>query len=141
MLTAASTPEQILQRLDWQVVRKLDGLLQGDYRSLFYGYGVDFANLREYQPEDDIRYMDWNVTARIERALRQTVYGRPRNHSLVFTGFESIHRFRHRAKPKAHDANRFRHDPGTPFNASREPGRRNFLRQPDREDHPGTRRA
>ena len=65
MSTTASTPERILQRLDWQVIRKLDGLLQGDYRSLFYGYGVDFANLREYQPEDDIRYMDWNVTARM----------------------------------------------------------------------------
>ena len=65
MPTVASTPERILQRLDWQVIRKLDGLLQGDYRSLFYGYGVDFANLREYQPEDDIRYMDWNVTARM----------------------------------------------------------------------------
>ena len=63
--TSASTPELILQRLDWQVVRRLDGLLQGDYRSLFYGYGVDFADLREYQPEDDIRYMDWNVTARM----------------------------------------------------------------------------
>jgi uncharacterized protein (DUF58 family) len=60
------TPERILQRLDWQVIRRLDGLLQGDYRSLFYGYGVDFADLREYQPEDDIRYIDWNVTARME---------------------------------------------------------------------------
>ena len=56
----------ILQRLDWQVIRRLDGLLQGDYRSLFYGYGVDFADLREYQPEDDIRYIDWNVTARMD---------------------------------------------------------------------------
>jgi uncharacterized protein (DUF58 family) len=65
MSTTTSTPERILQRLDWQVIRKLDGLLQGDYRSLFYGYGVDFADLREYQPEDDIRYMDWNVTARM----------------------------------------------------------------------------
>ena len=65
MSAAASTPERILQRLDWKVIRKLDGLLQGDYRSLFYGYGVDFADLREYQPEDDIRYMDWNVTARM----------------------------------------------------------------------------
>ncbi len=63
--TSASTPERILQRLDWKVIRKLDGLLQGDYRSLFYGYGVDFADLREYQPEDDIRYIDWNVTARM----------------------------------------------------------------------------
>lgn len=61
----ASAPERILQRLDWQVVRRLDGLLQGDYRSLFYGYGIDFADLREYQPEDDVRYIDWNVTARM----------------------------------------------------------------------------
>jgi uncharacterized protein (DUF58 family) len=65
MPTTASTPERILQRLDWKVIRRLDGLLQGDYRSLFYGYGVDFADLREYQPEDDIRYIDWNVTARM----------------------------------------------------------------------------
>ncbi len=64
--TQASTPERVLQRLDWQVIRKLDGLLQGDYRSLFYGYGLDFADLREYQPEDDVRYIDWNVTARMD---------------------------------------------------------------------------
>ena len=65
MQTSESTPERILLRLDWNVIRRLDGLLQGDYRSLFYGFGVDFADLREYQPEDDIRYIDWNVTARM----------------------------------------------------------------------------
>jgi len=64
--TLAATPEKILLRLDWDVIRRLDGLLQGDYRSLFYGFGVDFADLREYQPEDDIRYIDWNVTARMD---------------------------------------------------------------------------
>jgi len=74
---SAATPERILQRLDWQVVRRLDGLLQGDYRSLFYGYGVDFADLREYQPEDDIRYIDWNVTARMDSPyIRQYVEDR-----------------------------------------------------------------
>jgi uncharacterized protein (DUF58 family) len=62
---AKPTPEQVLLRLDWQVVRRLDGLLQGDYRTLFYGAGVDFADLREYQPTDDARYIDWNVTARM----------------------------------------------------------------------------
>jgi len=62
---SASTPERILQRLDWHVIRRLDGLLQGNYRSLFYGAGSDFADLREYQAEDDIRYIDWNVTARM----------------------------------------------------------------------------
>ena len=63
--TSAPTPERILHRLDWKVIRRLDGYLQGDYRSLFYGSGVDFADLREYQPEDDIRYIDWNVSARM----------------------------------------------------------------------------
>src|SRR5258705_3082831 len=60
-----SAPERILQRLDWQVVRRLDGLLQGDYRSLFHGTGLDFAALREYQFGDDVRAIDWNVTARM----------------------------------------------------------------------------
>ena len=58
-------PEAVLQRLDWTVVRRLDGLLQGDYRTLFYGHGLDLADIREYQPEDDVRYIDWNVTARM----------------------------------------------------------------------------
>jgi uncharacterized protein (DUF58 family) len=62
----SSAPERILQRLDWQVVRRLDGLLQGDYRNLLFGHGLDFANLREYQAEDDVRYIDWNVTARLD---------------------------------------------------------------------------
>ncbi len=64
--TSAPTPERVLQRLEWKVIRRLDGALQGDYRSLFYGYGVDFADIREYQPGDDIRYIDWNVTARMD---------------------------------------------------------------------------
>ena len=77
MPASATTPERILQRVDWQVIRRLDGLLQGDYRSLFYGCGVDFADLREYQPEDDIRYIDWNVTARLDTPyVRQYVEDR-----------------------------------------------------------------
>jgi uncharacterized protein (DUF58 family) len=74
---SASTPERILQRLDWHVIRRLDGLLQGDYRTLFYGTGVDFADLREYQHGDDIRYIDWNVTARMNYPyIRQYVEDR-----------------------------------------------------------------
>lgn len=71
------TPEQILQRLDWRVIRRLDGLLQGDYRTAFYGAGVDFADLREYEPGDDIRHIDWNVTARMDTPyIRQYVADR-----------------------------------------------------------------
>ncbi len=61
-----STPEKILQRLDWKVIRRLDGVLQGDYRSLFRGNGIDLVDLREYQPGDDVRAIDWNVTARMD---------------------------------------------------------------------------
>ena len=59
-------PELVLQRLDWTVIRRLDGLLQGDYRTLFYGNGLDLAELREYQYDDDVRFIDWNVTARLQ---------------------------------------------------------------------------
>ena len=59
-------PEAILRRLEWSTVRRLDGLLQGDYRTLFRGHGVDLADLREYQLHDDVRHIDWNVTARLD---------------------------------------------------------------------------
>ena len=60
------TPEQLLHRLEWQVVRRLDGILQGNYRTIFRGAGLDFLDLREYEPGDDVRHIDWNVTARMD---------------------------------------------------------------------------
>ena len=63
---AAPTPDQVLRRLEWTVIRRLDGLLQGDYRTLLRGGGVDLADLREYQHHDDVRHIDWNVTARLQ---------------------------------------------------------------------------
>lgn len=66
MSESARDPERILRRLEWTVIRRLDGLLHGDYRTLFRGCGLDLADLREYQYHDDVRYIDWNVTARLE---------------------------------------------------------------------------
>lgn len=60
-----AAPEALLQRLDWQVLQRLDGRLQGDYRTAFLGDGLDVADLREYQADDDVRRIDWNVTARM----------------------------------------------------------------------------
>ena len=62
--TERGRAEQLLRRLEWTVLRRLDGLLQGDYRSLLRGAGMDLADLREYQHHDDVRHIDWNVTAR-----------------------------------------------------------------------------
>ena len=71
MSEAANAPQiagadSVLRRLEWTVVKRLDGLLQGDYRTLLRGAGIDLADLREYQLHDDVRHMDWNVTARLQ---------------------------------------------------------------------------
>lgn len=66
MSGSTAAPEALLQRLEWTVLRRLDGLLHGDYRTLFRGQGVDLAELREYQHSDDVRHIDWNVTARLQ---------------------------------------------------------------------------
>jgi len=66
MSASPTTPDRLLRRLEWTVLRRLDGLLQGDYRSLFRGFGLDLADLREYQYHDDVRHIDWNVTARLQ---------------------------------------------------------------------------
>jgi uncharacterized protein (DUF58 family) len=60
------TPEQALRRLEWLVLRRLDGRLQGDYRTLLRGQGTDFLGLRSYEWGDDVRHIDWNVTARTD---------------------------------------------------------------------------
>jgi uncharacterized protein (DUF58 family) len=61
-----SASERRLQRLEWTIVRRLDGLLQGDYRTVFKGQGLDLADIREYAFGDDVRHIDWNVTARLD---------------------------------------------------------------------------
>ncbi|GMU72557.1 MAG: hypothetical protein AMXMBFR42_20140 [Burkholderiales bacterium] len=66
MSRSPNDPERLLSRLEWTVIRRLDGLLQGDYRTLFRGFGLDLADLREYQYHDDVRRIDWNVTARLQ---------------------------------------------------------------------------
>ena len=66
MATASATPEAVLRRLEWRVLRRLDGRLQGDYRTMLHGAGIDVADLREYEPGDDVRHIDWNVTARLD---------------------------------------------------------------------------
>ena len=82
MSASAPTPEAILRRLEWTVLRRLDGLLHGDYRTLFRGFGLDLADLREYQYNDDVRHIDWNVTARL-----QTPYVRQFNEDREVTAW------------------------------------------------------
>jgi uncharacterized protein (DUF58 family) len=61
--------DNILRRLELPVIRRLEGLLQGDYRSPARGDGLDLADLREYQFHDDVRRIDWNATARLDTPI------------------------------------------------------------------------
>lgn len=53
-----------VQRIQIVANRSVNDLLAGQYRSVFRGRGMEFDEVREYQPGDDIRTIDWNVTAR-----------------------------------------------------------------------------
>jgi uncharacterized protein (DUF58 family) len=64
--------DRLLLRLEWRVLRRVDGRIQGGYRTPYRGSGMDFAGLREYVETDDARHIDWNATARLnEPQVRQ----------------------------------------------------------------------
>lgn len=65
-MTIGPAPDEVLRRLELTINRKLDGLLQGDHRGLVPGHGSDLGETRLYQPGDDTRRIDWNVTARMQ---------------------------------------------------------------------------
>jgi uncharacterized protein (DUF58 family) len=58
------TPEALLRALDVALGRRIRGLVPGEFRALDLGGGTELAQVRPYQPGDDVRRMDWNVTAR-----------------------------------------------------------------------------
>jgi uncharacterized protein (DUF58 family) len=64
-MATRTAPERLLARLEWRVVRRLDGRLVGDHRTAHRGTGTDLVGLREYVEGDDARHIDWNVTARL----------------------------------------------------------------------------
>jgi uncharacterized protein (DUF58 family) len=57
-------PEALLRALDISIGRRVEGILAGDYRSSLHGEGTELALVRPYVPGDDVRRIDWNVTAR-----------------------------------------------------------------------------
>ena len=76
-IEGAARAEAVLGRLQLLVTHKLDGLLQGDYVGLLPGPGSEAGESREYRPGDDVRRMDWPVTARTTQPhVRRTVADR-----------------------------------------------------------------
>ena len=65
---------ETLRRLELEVTRRLDGLLHGDHRGLASGHGTELGETRRYEPGDDVRRIDWNVSARLpDTYIRQTI--------------------------------------------------------------------
>jgi uncharacterized protein (DUF58 family) len=63
-----STPEEILKKIRGLEIKTralVETAFAGDYHSVFKGRGMNFEDVREYQPGDEIRAIDWNVTARL----------------------------------------------------------------------------
>jgi uncharacterized protein (DUF58 family) len=72
-----SDPSEVLRRLDLIVRRRLDGLLNGEYLGLVPGHGTEQGETRLYAPGDDVRRIDWNVTARMtDPYIRETIADR-----------------------------------------------------------------
>ena len=102
---ATGPSSEVLRRLELTVTRRLDGLLQGDYRGLVPGHGTEPGETRPYQPGDDVRRIDWNVTARTRRAPHPRDDRRPRARDVGAGRPLGQPRLRHRrlreARPRA----------------------------------------
>jgi uncharacterized protein (DUF58 family) len=59
------TPEALLRALDLSIGRRIRGLVAGEFRALDLGGGTELAQVRPYEPGDDVRRIDWNATARL----------------------------------------------------------------------------
>lgn len=70
-------PEEIIRRLTLDITRRLDGMLHGDYMGIVPGRGGEPGEARAYVPGDDVRHIDWNVTARMQDPhIRDTIADR-----------------------------------------------------------------
>jgi uncharacterized protein (DUF58 family) len=84
-------PESALRALDVTVRRRIEGLLAGDHRAASLGVAMELAQVRAYQPGDDVRLIDWNATARMnEPHVRVHVAERALTTWLVFDGSASM---------------------------------------------------
>ncbi len=97
-----TAPDRLLRRLEWRLGRRLDGRLQGAYRTVWHGDGIDFTDLRAYVAEDDVRHIDWNVTARLDEPyVRQYTEDRELTAWLVVDRSASMRFGRERGEERA----------------------------------------
>src|SRR5215212_10532756 len=69
--TPAQSPLALLRQLEWRVRHAVENVLSGEYRSAFRGRGMEFDQVVKYEFGDDVRDIDWNVTARLGEPYRK----------------------------------------------------------------------
>jgi uncharacterized protein (DUF58 family) len=86
-----NVPESALRAMDITVARRIEGLLAGEHRAASLGIAMELAQVRPYQPGDDVRLIDWNATARMnEPHVRLHVAERALTTWLLFDGSPSM---------------------------------------------------
>jgi hypothetical protein len=68
---AKTTRWRLLRQLEWRVRHAVENILSGEYRSAFRGRGIEFDQVVRYEYGDDVRDIDWNVTARLGEPYRK----------------------------------------------------------------------
>lgn len=97
-------PEELIRevkRLEIYARRRVDDLFAGEYHAAFKGQGIEFAEVREYEPGDDVRSIDWNVTARAGRAFIKRFIEERRLTVLLCLDTSASHAFGTIGKSKA----------------------------------------
>ena len=100
------TPEVTaqLKRIELSTRGLVESLFSGEYHSIFKGRGLEFSDVREYQPGDDVRAIDWNVTARRGRLFVKELVEERQLNALVIVDLSASKVFGSGAKPNAHIA-------------------------------------
>jgi uncharacterized protein (DUF58 family) len=78
-----------VRRIEIRTSSIVNDVFAGHYRSVFKGQGMEFEEVREYAPGDDIRSIDWNVTARMDRPFLKT-YKEERERTLLLV-WHTVH--------------------------------------------------
>ncbi len=97
-------PEELIRevkRLEIYARRRVDDLFAGEYHAAFRGQGIEFAEVREYEPGDDVRSIDWNVTARAGRPFIKRFIEERRLTVLLCLDTSASHAFGTISKSKA----------------------------------------
>jgi uncharacterized protein (DUF58 family) len=90
--TPSTSPLALLRQLEWRVRHAVENVLSGEYRSAFRGRGMEFDQVVKYEFGDDVRDIDWNVTARLGEPYRKKfVEEREVTLLLVFEDSPSLH--------------------------------------------------